>query len=404
MERQIKAKVTIVGGSNSAHSIIPLLTDAGHSVSLLTRRPKLWQSKIEMKYLDHNGLLIGKLTGEASLITDNPELVIPEADIIILCLPVSKYRIVLHEIAPYVNEDHKTIIGTIYGQAGFNWMVEEIKQKFNLKNIEYFAVGLIPWITRTEIYGRVGINYGPKVRNVVALSNPENFQNLNEMFLEDLCFRYFKTGRFYLAENFISLTLSVDNQIIHLSRLYGLHMKHEGKWQNPDKVPLFYKDYDDLSAQLLSELDGDYEKIRESIKKLFPDKEFTYMLNYLDLEHFSYDSKSTDIKSSFVESKTLGQIPTPVVKNSNGFYVFDKDHRFFLDDLYYGLEVAKWIAEKLELATPTLDKIIYWAQEVVHDKIIENERLVPNNKNIGLKFLHGSPASYGYDSINQIID
>ena len=48
-------------------------------------------------------------------ISDNPNDVIPTADFIILCMPVSKYRVALDNIAPYVNTDKDIFLGVIYG-------------------------------------------------------------------------------------------------------------------------------------------------------------------------------------------------------------------------------------------------------------------------------------------------
>jgi hypothetical protein len=294
-------------------------------------------------------------------------------------------------------------IGTIYGQAGFNWMVEEIIKKFSFDNIIYFAVGLIPWIARTFSYGKIGYNYGPKKVNVVAISKKDSYDYLNANVLESLCYNFYKVGKFKLSENFISLTLSVDNQIIHLSRLYCLFKKYNGKWESKDSVPLFYKDYDDSSADMLRNLDNDYEKIRKSIISLFPNKNFEFMLDYLNLERLSYGSANTDIKGSFVTSETLGQISTPVVKNRDGFWIIDKNHRFFTDDLYYGLTVAKWFAEKLQVDTPTLDSIIYWSQEFLGDNFLVGGKLdISLNDLKSYKF--GVPSSYGYNEIIEVID
>ena len=80
---------------------------------------------------------------------------------------------------------------------------------------------------------------------------------------------------------------------------------------------MFYRDYDDVSAQLLAALDADYSKVREKIKSLYPDKNFKHMLDYLALERFSYQSHNTDVKESFVNSQTLVSIATPVVQNES---------------------------------------------------------------------------------------
>ena len=230
-----KTVFTIIGGSNSAHSIIPLLSNAGKEIQLYTRKPDKWNSNIVMEYQDSKGNVKNVLEGKISKISSNYKDLIPQSNVIILSLPVHSYRKVLHEIAPYINKKcDKVIISTIYGQGGFNWMVDEIKQKFDLNNIVSVAVGLIPWITRTKNYGSVGVNYGPKEVNVAAVYPREEFDYVNDLFLDDICYNWFKTGKFVQAQNFLSLTLSVDNQIIHQTRLYGLYKASGGSWDEQD--------------------------------------------------------------------------------------------------------------------------------------------------------------------------
>ena len=81
-----------------------------------------------------------------------------------------------------------------------------------------FAVGLLPWICRTIEYGKVGVTYGSKHVNIAAISHQDDFEYLNNMLLSDICERGLQKGVFRRAENFLSLTLSVDNQIIHPTR------------------------------------------------------------------------------------------------------------------------------------------------------------------------------------------
>ena len=291
-----KLNITLIGGGNSSHTIIPLLSNSGHSVSLYTRNPEKWSKNVTMEYTNKEGKVIDSLRGKLKYASNKPQEIIPDSDIIILSLPVSVYRLMLQNIAPYIDKNRKVYIGVIYGHGGVNWMMDNLIAKFNLNNLIYFSVGLLPWITRTKEYGKIGINYGPKKNNVIALNNKDEFNYLNEVILNDLCFSYFKTGKFKLADTFLSLTLSVDNQIIHLSRLYSLYLQYGGKWERLEDVPLFYRDFDDLSAEIMQELDLDYTKIRSEIKKKFPDKDFTYMLDYLNLERLSYGSSNTNIK------------------------------------------------------------------------------------------------------------
>lgn len=396
--------ISIIGGGNSTHSLIPLLSNDGHTVNLLTRNPNQWSKTITMEYTDPNGKIISTLSGNLNIVSKNPEDIIPQSEIIILSLPVSTYRILLNKIAPFIDRTKKVIIGTLYGQGGFNWMVDEIKNQYNLENIIYFASGLLPWITRTKEYGKKGINYGPKSVNVIAIEPKREFDYLSRIILDGICYSFFKTGKYHLADNFLSLTLSVDNQVIHLSRLYGLYKKFGGKWKNFEDIPFFYRDYDESSANFLRALDKDFSKIRKGIEKSFPNKKFQYMLDYLALERLSYNSANEDIKKSFINSKTLGQIPTPTILNDDKMYVFDKNHRFFTDDLYYGLLVYKWFADQLKIGTKTIDEIIYWAQDYIGDKILEDGKINIEKISTEKKYKYGIPSVYGFKQILDAVD
>lgn len=395
--------ITIIGGGNSAHVLIPLLSKTGLQVNLLTRRPKQWSQSIDLDYTLPSSELVDTFHGKIDNISDHPKDVIPNSDILILCMPVHSYRQALHKIAPYIDRKKKVYIGTIYGQAGFNWMVEEIIQKFSLKNTTIFAIGLIPWICRTEKYGQSGIVYGAKPINIAAVSPFDDFQQLNDVLLDKIVHQWFHHGAFRQADNFISLTLSLDNQIIHTSRLYGLFLESGGAWDKKAKVPYFYRDFSVKSAQILQGLDDDYSLIRNKIKTIFPDKKFTYMLDYLTLDNVTNLTSNKTILETFHNSKTLGAIRTPVVEE-NGKWIIDKKHRFFSDDIYYGLCIAKWIAEKLNLSVPHIDDILMWTQDFLSDGIIKNEKLIIREEMKNNPFKYGVPEAYGLTELDQIID
>ena len=357
--------ITLVGGGSSAHVLIPFLSRTGHTVNILTRRPGDWSPTVEVQLQSCDGRPSHCFRGVLNSASDRPEEVIPQADVVVLCMPVSQYRAALHRLAPYIKDSDDVLLGTMYGQAGFNWMADEVKNKFGIRKVTVFAIGLLPWICRTIAYGRAGVMYGPKAVNVVALSAPDQFSRLNEVFLKDTCETWFETGAYVLSDSFLSLTLSVDNQIIHPARCYGLHLRYGGQWENPASIPYFYRDFDELSASILKKLDAEYSAIRDAIRWRFPQKSFRYMLDYLALERLSYQSQNTDICESFTKSTTLGAIMPPTVQNGSGKWIIDKNHRFFTDDIHYGLCIGKWMAEKANLATPTLDEIITWAQDVL---------------------------------------
>lgn len=380
--------VTIVGGGSSAHVLISLLSKSNLKVQLLTSKPGLWAKEIALDFKNPDGYTTQCVKGVIEKSSSSYSELIPTSDIVVLCMPVHQYNNALKKIAPHVAQDRVVYIGAIYGQGGFNWMVDYAFAGTDRSRVISFAVGLLPWICRVSEYGRVGINYGGKEKNLVALSDKSKFNYLKEIFLNPISSVWKCTGEFYLVENFISLTLSVDNQIIHPSRCYGLYEKSKGRWANRESIPLFYKDFDEFSADILKKIDSEYTMIRESIKEKFKTANFEYMLDYLALERFSYSSSVTDIQQSFTESRVLSAIKPPVISVEGG-YAIDTEHRFFLDDIDYGLCIAKWFASKLLISTPAIDNIIKWAREATGNKDpIES----------------GTPDAYGICTLTDAVD
>lgn len=390
---------------SSAHVLIPFLGEMGHTVHLFTRRPENWKDTVECDITD--GLTNEETESHKGVLTlksKDPSVVIPDADIIILCLPVHQYRPVLDQLAPHVNKDKEVFVGTIFGQAGFDWMVKSSLVKGQgLNNVVYFAIGEIPWICRTQTYGERGMNYGAKVLNVVAVSPYDRFQRLNEIFLEDISLKPMGKGRFEQACSFLSLTLSVDNQTIHPARCYGLWKKSGGVWDSKSKVPYFYRDFDKESADILEKLDAEYELIRQAIRQKFPEKKFPFMLGYVELEKLNHKSKHVDILSSLKDSVQLASIKTPTAEGADGRQYLDTNFRFFKDDIPYGLLIAKSLAEMLNVDTPFIDEVIGWAQSLRNEKFLEDGKI---NRDFCFseKYLCGIPEIYGYSAIEELVD
>jgi hypothetical protein len=404
MKSRDKLTVTVVGGGASAHVLIPFLSSAGHRVHLLTRRPRDWEREVTLELQSMEGELLRTFTGDLTRISDDPAEVIPQSDVVVLCMPVHQYRAALHKLAPHLRRDPEVFVGTIYGQAGFNWMVREIEREHGLESLTTFAVGLIPWICRVLEYGSRGVTYGCKAVNVAAVSPRERFSALDDGFLSSICEIWLGTGGFVQADSFLSLTLSVDNQIIHPSRCYGLFKRYGGRWGSAAEIPFFYRDFDELSAGILADLDADYSKVREAIRGRFPDRDFPHMLDYLALERLSYQSANTDVRESFTTSQTLGAIKPPTRQAGDGSWEIDTDHRFFTDDISYGVCIAKWMAQELGLAVPTMDAIIGWVQELRGERYIEAGRLLVDEESLAGRFRSGIPPVYGIRTIEEVLD
>ena len=391
-------------------------------MNLLTRRPDAWKEVITCELqrpskkkemvnygnVNHpSAEVIQAIKGTCENISSDPSEVIPDADVIVLCMPVHQYRNALNRLAPYINRTKKDVfVGTIYGQAGFNWMVHEIERNYRLENVVTFASGLIPWICRTMKYGELGANYGTKAVNVAAVTPHNKFDQLKEIFFDDITTRWHGgKGVFHQACSFLSLTLSVDNQIVHPGRCYGLWKRYnQGKFgTSEDDIPFFYKDFDDTSAECMRLLDSDYSNVRDAVRKAFPERDFKYMLDYLTLERVSHNSKNVNIKDSLKNSEQLALIKTPTMKLDDGTYCLNTECRFFTDDIPYGVLIARWVGQELGVKTPFIDEVIEWAGSIRGEKFLKDGKIDLDYclQDIGKT---GIPPAYGITDVKDILD
>ena len=400
-----KKKLVVCGGGNSSHILIPFLRDSIFDVYLYTSRPKKWSRTIELEWQDASGKVLDTYSGDIVKASNNAEELFADADYVVFCMPVHKYRVALHDIAPYLSKTKDVVLCTLYSQGGWNWMVNEIKQKYNIKNIVTFAFGLIPWICRIKEYGHKGVVYGvSKIANFAAVFPQNYFSQISEELIAPICHNKIVNERVEQSPNFLSLTLSADNQIIHTSRCLGLYKVYGREWDKKEEVPWFYKDWDDLSADLLKALDIEYTKIRSAIIARYPNNDYSYMRDYMELERFGYNSEVADIKSSFTDFGTLDSIATPVVQNENGKWEIDRNYRFFLDDIFYGNCIAKWMAEQLDVDTPTLNEILRWAQMMRGEVIIDDDNHLVIKCTDAEPFKTGVPSIYGFTTIDDCVD
>lgn len=82
----------------------------------------------------------------------------------------------------------------------------------------------------------------------------------------------------------------------------------------------------------------------------------------------------------------------------------DINHRFFTDDIAYGICIAKWIAQQMAFDVPTMDAIIKWSQELRGENYISDGKLLPQNETVNGCFRSGIPPVYGMQTIEDIMD
>jgi len=364
-------KITIIGGGNLSHVMSSVLASNGYDVTVITRNPNKWSNVIKTIDFDNK-----EYTGTIK-ITDSYENVIPYTDHILLCLPGHVIDNVLRKIQPYYNK--KTIIGSVFSSCGFFWMAKKILGE----NSRIYGFQRVPYMSGTIEYGKIGKITGyKKLHRIGILSGFGDTTELTRLYNNIL------TGDINYINSHLEISLTNSNPLLHIAKLYHIHKKWIGGIKE-ENVPLFYKSWENESSELLLKMDNEFHHI---LKDLPIDKIHTPTI----LDHY----ESHDVSSLTNKITSIGafqKVKTPTILK-NGVLQLNTDHRFFQEDIPYGLVVIKSIAILQNKKTPVIDSIIFEFQKIMNKEYYKNESDPGKNFNEC-----GAVQNYGINSIDDLI-
>lgn len=217
--------ITICGGGNGAHVTAAFLgSKPGLAVNVLTRQPAKWSHDLTLKTVGTSWAGKGDILGHLQRVTDNAADVIPTSDIVLIAAPAHVHPILLKAVAPYLRKG--VILGGIYcqgktphqgsasltgGLGGFDWAVREAVKDLSILD-GFFGLQNIPWVCKATEYGKTATLIGPKKKLLLASSPVERAPHY-----ACICSLLFDIPT-VTVPNFLALTLSPSNQIIHPAR------------------------------------------------------------------------------------------------------------------------------------------------------------------------------------------
>ena len=327
-------ELTICGGGNLGHACAAFLSAReGCSVTVCTRHPEAWSSALECRMPD------GKvLKGRPFRITSSAREAAVRAEVILLCLPGFAIKEELERLKPFLSPS--TVVGSIVSSTGFFFIAHDSLPESQ----PLFGFQRVPFICRTEEYGRCVEIKGTKTRLYAAL------ENLDDGFcgtLEEL----FGIPVEQLAD-FYEASLTNSNPLLHTSRLYTM-------WKDWDGTPyaersLFYEGWTEEAAALYIEMDGEFQEL---LRKLgVREGAIPPVLDYYE----SSDAASLAAKLRSIDA--FKGILSPMKKAAGG-YVPDYSSRYFTEDFPYGLRFIHDLAHGHGAACPRIDEVYEWGMK-----------------------------------------
>lgn len=325
-------RICICGGGNLGHVCAGFLANRGHQVSILTTKPERWSQTIEIVAPD------GTFEGKLAHISSQPDEVIPQAEIVLVCLPGFAIHDELIKIKPHISNTCK--VGTVVSSTGFFFEALEVLPA----SIPIFGFQRVPFISRTIEYGKKAELKGYKESLHVAIEHTVAKDSLRQEL--EMLFERPVT----LAENFYEVSLSNSNPLLHPSRLYTMWKDWE-----PGIVyhrnPQFYAEWTREASVLLIQMDEEFQHLLKVLGlKLgcIP----TVLDYYESTDAESLTNKLHDIKAFQGISSPMKEVP-------NGFLP-DFTSRYFTEDFPFGMRIIVETAHTHHVPIPTIEDVYQW--------------------------------------------
>ena len=205
-------RIVVCGGGGMGHICSAVLSMSQDVVvDMLTNRPDCWNREFRVNTPDR-GTIIGKL----NRISSKPEVVIPEADIVFLCLPAFLVEDTLIKIKPYLSK--KTVVGAVFGSTGFFLYAHNHLPSYT----KLFSFQRVPFISRIVRYGSEANLLGYRNKLIMAVENIDD----KEIFRKQV--ERFFCEPVEICDSFYEVTLSNSNPILHTGRLYTMWKDWDG--------------------------------------------------------------------------------------------------------------------------------------------------------------------------------
>lgn len=333
--------ITICGGGSLGHVVAGWLSARNHAVvNILTGRPERWQHNIVVDTPDE---LI--LNGSIAKISNKPEDVIPESDVVLLCLPGYMIAKQLEAIKHFLKPS--TYVGSVFSSTGFFF------ESLNILGNEQPLWGFqrVPFISRVEEYGKSAHLLGYKISHNIAIENVSKNQKVEfAKMMQDWFERPIN-----ILQNYYEASLTNSNPLLHTSRLYTMFGgENEGK--TFDRMIFFYEEWTEAAADLYIKMDEEFFRLL----KVLP-VSANYLPTVLDY-YESHDAKSLAYKLGSIQG--FKGITSPMKQVENG-WVADFESRYFTEDFPYGLKYIWQLAHEKGISCPNIDMVYEWGMSKI---------------------------------------
>jgi len=388
--------ITICGGGNAAHAIIPIIRNH-FSGKINLFLPYGNEATHFQKLIDEKRFLTAtirdkKIYGRPDKVSKFAKDACKEADLILMLLPAFAHEPTLLQIAPFLKEE--AIIGAIPARSGFEYAALKILKDNKKEKVKIFGMQTLPWACRIKEYaGKVDI-LGKK-KSVGMAAFPYKITSELASFLTQLL-----DLKIEPLPNMLTLSLANVGQIIHPGIMYGLFKGKEELKYRKEEIPLFYQGVTKEISQTLKTMSDEILLLTKEIKNMDKSIDLDQVLGLKDWLIYSYKESIADkstLQSCFVTNSAYKGLRAPMKKINDDHFLPDFQARYLTEDVPYGLVVTKAIAQLVKVDMPVINEVILTISKWIGKEYIKRDHL--EGKDIKDTRI---PQNYGVNNLEEI--
>ena len=282
---------------------------------------------------------------------------------VIFALPSFTHEMYFKALKPHLQPG--VTIGAMPGEGGFDLCAIHVLGEEFCKNSNLFALETLPWACRIVEYGKVVEVLGTKKEIELCVRGAKR-----EVVVEALHGLIGRLPAFDLADNFLEVTLMNINSVWHPTISYGFY-RNKDITEPFDEPPLFYYGADEYTGDKLSKVSDEVLEIKKVLLEKYPGLSLDGLHHVKHWMLTSYGDDIGDKTSIYTMLRTnkgyngLTHPMREVEMDGKTKYLPNFRYRYFTEDIPMGLVVTRGIAELAGVATPHMDEVIVWCQNML---------------------------------------
>ena len=332
--------ITVLGGGNIGTQFACISAAKGYDTTVFSSKPEAYDGTLELvDEFEH--LTVGII----KKVTDNIGEALEDCDIAFVAHPAFQLQKLADAVLPYVHQN--LIICVLPGTGGAEFAFHKCIQA----GAALCGLQRVPSVARLERYGKRVRAEGLR-KHLYLASIPSG----KGIIVSELLTELFGIPC-SLLDNYLSVTLTPSNPILHTTRLRTLFADYTpGKTY--ERNPLFYGEWSLDSSEKLIACD---EELQEMCKLIPMD------LTAVKSLKIHYESNTAEEMTEKLGSiMSLHNLRSPM-KQVEGGWIPDFQSRYFTADFPYGLAIIEELADLLGVEAPNIRDTMNWYRRVTGD-------------------------------------